>query len=212
MDFINIANDNQPLSYYIEKLMSAADCHVLLAALETVSVSPELDSTKTNGKEIKMVQFDMHIAKAEQKMKEICCTIRAKWNAVRNIVLVHRIGYVFPSCPYSFVGIIGHESEEVRQALDVAVAELKKLPLWKEETYTDDSRCWTSTSDCFWRMNAEEREELDRLQASAAKTKSVGAANMDTKGAVGCADPKCCIRNGRIQKTEPDISLSKNVL
>lgn len=119
MDFVNITNDDAPsmdIPYYMEKLLSATDydglsiflgiseghywtsaCRACLlvttkvpAFVGTVTTKPDLEATKS--KTVRLVQYDVHIARAEIKMKEICSTIRNRWMGVSNIVLVHRIG------------------------------------------------------------------------------------------------------------------------
>ncbi|OQV13946.1 hypothetical protein BV898_11828 [Hypsibius exemplaris] len=182
MDYCTVLNTELDGLYYVDKLIvsDAGGTSVYLGSLTNQPLlqpklisdtTPTATATETAPKKpqsVKIIRLDVFRTRTEQRMKQICLTVRAKFPNVGGIVLVFRIGDLQPLDYYMFIGITAQSQEESVHAVDLALAEMNKLPVWREEVYADGSRCWTSSHECFWRASLDEREMSEPVPRKAA--------------------------------------------
>ncbi len=81
------------------------------------------------------LEYEAYIPMAEAKMRQIAEEIRQRWPAVEGIVMVQRIGRLYPGTPTVLIACSGgHRDSGVFEAARYGIDRLKEIvPVWKKE-------------------------------------------------------------------------------
>ncbi|KAF2074362.1 hypothetical protein CYY_004338 [Polysphondylium violaceum] len=100
-----------------------------------------------NGKKVIKLEYEAYESMALSEINKVCDTIESKYNDIKHIVIIHRIGDV-PVGESSIVIFISsaHRSSSL-EAVHYAIDTIKSIaPIWKKEYYSDGS---------IWKGNCE---------------------------------------------------------
>jgi len=89
------------------------------------------------------LEYEAYIPMAEAKMKQVADEIRAKWSVVEGIVIVQRIGKLYPKTPTVLIACTAaHRDTGVFDAARYGIDRLKEIvPIWKKEV-SPDGQFW----------------------------------------------------------------------
>jgi len=129
------------------------------------AISTFLGTTRDNfaGKRVVSLSYEAYGPMAIEKMRELAVDIRRRFDGVRKVVIVHRVG----DCPVPETSVCIAVSSAHRRASLHAVAtcidELKAtVPIWKKEVYDGDA-------PATWKENPEfKRRKLEIAGAESA--------------------------------------------
>ena len=81
------------------------------------------------------LEYEAYVPMAEAKMKQVADEIRAKWPSVEGIVIVQRIGKLYPQTPTVLIACTAaHRDTGVFEAARYGIDRLKEIvPIWKKE-------------------------------------------------------------------------------
>ncbi len=81
------------------------------------------------------LEYEAYIPMAEEKMKQVAEEIRARWDAIEGIVIVQRIGKLYPKTPTVLIACTAaHRDTGVFEAARYGIDRLKEIvPIWKKE-------------------------------------------------------------------------------
>ena len=81
------------------------------------------------------LEYEAYKPMAEAKMKQVADEIRARWNTVEGIVIVQRIGRLYPCTPTVLIACTSpHRDTGVFDAARYGIDRLKEIvPVWKKE-------------------------------------------------------------------------------
>ena len=85
------------------------------------------------------LEYESYQQMAEEKMRQVAEEIRSKWPNVEGIVIVQRIGKLFPGTPTVLIACTaGHRDTGVFEAARYGIDRLKEIvPIWKKEVGPD---------------------------------------------------------------------------
>ena len=85
------------------------------------------------------LEYEAYIPMAESKMKQVADEIRQKWPTVEGIVIVQRIGKLYPETPTVLIACTAaHRDTGVFEAARYGIDRLKEIvPVWKKEVGPD---------------------------------------------------------------------------
>ncbi len=85
--------------------------------------------------ETKWLEYEAYQPMAEEKMKQIAAEIRLRWESVEGIVMVQRIGRLYPRTPTVVIACTAaHRDTGVFEAARYGIDRLKEIvPVWKKE-------------------------------------------------------------------------------
>jgi len=85
--------------------------------------------------EIEYLVYDAYEKMAKEKMLQIADEIRKTWPKVEGIVIIQRIGKLYPGMPSAVIACSGsHRDEGVFEAARYGIDRLKEIvPIWKKE-------------------------------------------------------------------------------
>lgn len=85
------------------------------------------------------LEYEAYIPMAEAKMKQVADEIRARWPIVEGIVIVQRIGRLYPKTPTVLIACTAaHRDTGVFDAARYGIDRLKEIvPIWKKEVSPD---------------------------------------------------------------------------
>lgn len=91
--------------------------------------------TAREGRKTEHLEYEAYIPMAEAKMRQIADEIHHKWPIVEGIVLVQRIGKLFPLTPtVVIICTASHRDTGVFDAAKFGIDRLKEIvPVWKKE-------------------------------------------------------------------------------
>ena len=89
------------------------------------------------------LEYEAYAEMAEEKMAQVAREIREKWTAVEGIVIVQRIGRLYPGTPTVIIGCsAAHRDTGVFDAARYGIDRLKQIvPIWKKEV-SPDGETW----------------------------------------------------------------------
>lgn len=89
------------------------------------------------------LEYEAYIPMAEEKMKQVADEIRDRWDVVEGIVIVQRIGKLYPRTPTVLIACTAsHRDTGVFEAARYGIDRLKEIvPVWKKE-YMPDGAEW----------------------------------------------------------------------
>jgi len=81
------------------------------------------------------MEYEAYIPMAQEKMYQVADEIRAKWTTVEGIVIVQRIGKLYPLTPTVVIACTAaHRDTGVFEAARYGIDRLKEIiPIWKKE-------------------------------------------------------------------------------
>jgi molybdopterin synthase catalytic subunit len=85
--------------------------------------------------ETEYLEYESYVPMAEAKMKQVADEIRGKWSVVEGIVIVQRIGRLYPKTPtVLIICTAAHRDTGVFDAARYGIDRLKEIvPVWKKE-------------------------------------------------------------------------------
>ena len=85
--------------------------------------------------ETEYLEYEAYVPMAEAKMKQVAEEIRARWPIVEGIVIVQRIGRLYPKTPTVVIACTAaHRDTGVFDAARYGIDRLKEIvPIWKKE-------------------------------------------------------------------------------
>ncbi|MBM31287.1 MAG: hypothetical protein CL764_00345 [Chloroflexi bacterium] len=88
-----------------------------------------------DNKTVISLEYESLIPMAKNEINKIFVSIHRKWN-VSKIVLLHRLGKLYPGEISMLIGISSKHRKPAIQSIDYLIDELKKtVPIWKKEIY-----------------------------------------------------------------------------
>ncbi len=81
------------------------------------------------------LEYEAYLPMAEAKMRQIAEEIRVRWPTVQGIVMVQRVGHLFPQTPTVLIACsAAHRDTGVFEAARYGIDRLKEIvPIWKKE-------------------------------------------------------------------------------
>ncbi|WFB64820.1 molybdenum cofactor biosynthesis protein MoaE [Sphingobacterium sp. WM] len=120
-------------------------CLEISKDLESGGVATFIGSVRNNtkGKEVVKLEFECYEPMAIKEMKKIAESAIAKF-AVRNVVIHHRIGVLYPGDVAVIIVVNDGHRESVFDACRYIIDTLKEtVPIWKREIFEDGAE-WVS--------------------------------------------------------------------
>ncbi|OYD42131.1 molybdenum cofactor biosynthesis protein MoaE [Sphingobacterium cellulitidis] len=120
-------------------------CLEISKDLESGGVATFIGSVRNNtkGKEVVRLEFECYEPMAIKEMKKIVESAIAKF-AVRNVVIHHRIGVLYPGDVAVIIVVNDGHRESVFDACRYIIDTLKEtVPIWKREIFEDGAE-WVS--------------------------------------------------------------------
>lgn len=120
-------------------------CLEISKDLESGGVATFIGSVRNNtkGKEVVRLEFECYEPMAIKEMKKIAEFAIAKF-AIRNVVIHHRIGVLYPGDVAVIIVVNDGHRESVFDACRYIIDTLKEtVPIWKREIF-DDGAEWVS--------------------------------------------------------------------
>ena len=92
-------------------------------------------TTRDDPHQTAYLEYEAYIPMAEAKMKQVAEEIRARWSSVEGIVIVQRIGKLYPQTPTVLIACTAaHRDTGVFDAARYGIDRLKEIvPIWKRE-------------------------------------------------------------------------------
>lgn len=93
------------------------------------------ETFKDDHKHTSYLEYEAYTEMAEEKMEQVAREIRENWESVQGIVIVQRIGRLFPGTPTIIIGCsAAHRDTGVFEAARYGIDRLKQIvPIWKKE-------------------------------------------------------------------------------
>jgi molybdopterin synthase catalytic subunit len=92
-------------------------------------------TTRKDPYETEYLEYESYMPMAEAKMKQVADEIRAQWESIEGIAIVHRIGKLYPCMPTVLIACTAaHRDTGVFDAPRYGIDHLKEIvPIWKKE-------------------------------------------------------------------------------
>lgn len=92
-------------------------------------------TTRDNPHETVYLEYESYKPMAEAKMKQVANEIRERWETIEGIVIVQRIGRLYPRTPTVLIACTAsHRDTGVFEAARYGIDRLKEIvPVWKKE-------------------------------------------------------------------------------
>ena len=93
------------------------------------------ETTRGEAHNTEYLEYEAYIPMAEAKLKQVADEIRTRWPAVEGIVIVQRIGKLYPKTPTVLIACsAAHRDTGVFEAARYGIDRLKEIvPIWKKE-------------------------------------------------------------------------------
>jgi len=99
---------------------------------------------ETDGREVCCLEYEAYPEMAEEVLRQIGDEVRARWETVREVTIVHRVGRLQVREIAVVIGLSAAHRSEVFDALHYGIDRLKEIaPIWKKEVWTDGEE-WRS--------------------------------------------------------------------
>jgi molybdopterin synthase catalytic subunit len=97
-------------------------------------------TSRGEAQETEYLEYEAYVPMAEEKMKQVAEEIRARWPIVEGIVIVQRIGKLYPKTPTVLIACTAaHRDTGVFEAARYGIDRLKEIvPIWKKEVSPGD--------------------------------------------------------------------------
>lgn len=102
---------------------------------------------ETDGRKVRYLQYEAYPEMAEEQLQRIGDEIRARWQTIREVAIVHRVGRLQVGETVVVIALSAAHRPEVFNALRYAIDRLKEIvPLWKKEVWADGEE-WRSEQE-----------------------------------------------------------------
>lgn len=99
---------------------------------------------RTDGRDVLHLEYEAYPEMAEEVLKQIGDEIQARWNTIRKVAIVHRVGRLGIGEASVVIALSSAHRPEVFDAVHYAIDRLKEIaPIWKKEVWTDGAE-WKS--------------------------------------------------------------------
>jgi molybdopterin synthase catalytic subunit len=94
----------------------------------------------TAGQRVVALEYEAHVPMAEAKLKEIGEAVYRRWPAVRQVVILHRIGRLSVGEASVAIGVSAAHRQDAFAACQYAIDTVKQIaPIWKREVFENGS-------------------------------------------------------------------------
>ena len=101
----------------------------------------------TEGRQVRYLEYEAYPEMAEETLFQIGDEVRARWNAVREVAIVHRVGRLQVGETAVVIALSAAHRREVFDAVHYAIDRLKEIvPIWKKEVWADGAE-WRSEGE-----------------------------------------------------------------
>lgn len=98
----------------------------------------------TDGREVLFLEYEAYTEMAEEMLRQIGDEIRERWDTIREVAIVHRLGRLEIGEISVVIALSAAHRPEVFDAVHYAIDRLKEIvPIWKKEVWTDGAE-WRS--------------------------------------------------------------------
>jgi molybdopterin synthase catalytic subunit len=98
----------------------------------------------TDGREVLFLEYEAYPEMAEEMLRQIGDEIRERWETIREVAIVHRLGRLEIGEISVVIALSAAHRPEVFDAVHYAIDRLKEIvPIWKKEVWTDGAE-WRS--------------------------------------------------------------------
>ena len=99
---------------------------------------------ETDGREVHHLEYESYPQMAEDKLRQIGDEMRARWETIHEVAIVHRVGRLPVGETAVVIAISAAHRSELFDALRYAIDRLKEVvPIWKKEVWADGEE-WRS--------------------------------------------------------------------
>lgn len=129
--FIKITEEPLHLEEWIEKINSPSSGAVC-SFIGIVRGKTNRDGLPSS---TQYLEYEAYVPMAEEKLLQIAGEIRVRWPSVQGIVLIQRVGQLYPQTPSVLVACsASHRDTGVFDAARYGIDRLKEIvPVWKKE-------------------------------------------------------------------------------
>lgn len=100
----------------------------------------------TEGREVHYLEYEAYPEMTEETLRQIGDEIRARWEAIHEVAIVHRVGRLQVGEIAVVIALSAAHRQQVFDALRYSIDRLKEIvPIWKKEVWTD-GEAWRSAS------------------------------------------------------------------
>jgi molybdopterin synthase catalytic subunit len=97
---------------------------------------------QTDGRPVKFLEYEAHVAMAESKLREIGAAIRSRWPGVKRVAILHRTGRLEIGESSVLIAVSATHRGDAFEACRYAIDTLKRtVPVWKKEHF-EDGEVW----------------------------------------------------------------------
>jgi molybdopterin synthase catalytic subunit len=98
----------------------------------------------TDGREVRYLEYEAYSEMAEEALRQIGHEVRARWETIREVAIVHRVGRLHVGEIAVVIALCAAHRPEVFDALRYTIDRLKDVvPVWKKEVWKDGAE-WRS--------------------------------------------------------------------
>jgi molybdopterin synthase catalytic subunit len=102
---------------------------------------------ETDGRKVRYLEYEAYPEMAEEQLQRIGDEIRARWQTIREVAIVHRVGRLQVGETVVVIALSAAHRPEVFDALRYAIDRLKEIvPLWKKEVWANGEE-WRSEQE-----------------------------------------------------------------
>ncbi len=99
----------------------------------------------TDGRQVSYLEYEAYPEMAEQTLRQIGDEIRERWNTIREVAIVHRLGRLEIGERSVVIALSAAHRQETFAAIRYAIDRLKEIvPIWKKEVWADGGAQWRS--------------------------------------------------------------------
>ena len=102
---------------------------------------------ETDGRETEYLEYEAYPEMAEETLHQIGDEIRARWETIRKVAIVHRVGRLEVGETAVVIALSAAHRSGLFDALRYSIDRLKEIvPIWKKEVWADGEE-WRSEGD-----------------------------------------------------------------
>jgi molybdopterin synthase catalytic subunit len=99
---------------------------------------------ETDGREVQYLEYEAYSEMAEETLRQIGDEVRARWQTIRKVAIVHRVGRLQVGETAVVIALSAAHRPELFDALRYSIDRLKEIvPVWKKEVFVDGAE-WKS--------------------------------------------------------------------
>ena len=98
----------------------------------------------TDGRQVRYLEYEAYPEMAEEALRQIGDEVRARWETIRQVAIVHRVGRLEVGETAVVIVLSAAHRPALFDALHYAIDRLKEIvPIWKKEVWVDGEE-WRS--------------------------------------------------------------------